>query len=239
MLAGAITGIYIFPKIFRKNPPSTNGRNSLVKPFKTVKSEFQSLQFEKNLVSQAIMRVYEAIQEGKIDRSEFDRLLLKYKNQLVFCDEKIDALQPLVDIAEVSKMRDDVLSLFERRVGAMDRKLAELCRKYGISDTGISKPIKMMQQQRSSIENENLESKDKEGGIEFEVGDVPASEKFKTNYEEQEGKSEEKNVEKLQTEIIEALSRLDQIEIDDGMPSSQDTNTSATLNDKSCLRQFR
>jgi len=35
------------------------------------------------------------------------------------------------------------------------------------------------------------------------------------------------------------LSRLDQIEIDDGMPVSQDTNTSATLNDKSCLRQFR
>jgi hypothetical protein len=239
MLAGAITGIYIFPKIFRKNPAPTNGRNSLVKPFKTVKSEFQSLQFEKKLVSQAIMRVYEAVQEGKIDRSEFDRLLLKYKNQLVFCDEKIDALQPLVDIAEVSKMRDDVLSLFERRVGAMDRKLAELCRKYGISDTGISKTIKMMQQQRPSIENKNLESKDKERGIEFEVGDVPASEKFKTNYEEQEGKSEEKNVEKLQTEIIEALSRLDQIEIDDGMPSSQDTNTSATLNDKSCLRQFR
>lgn len=239
MLAGAITGIYIFPKIFVKNPAPTNGRNSLVKPFKTAKSELQSLQFEKKLVSQAIMRVYEAVQEGKIDRSEFDRLLLKYKNQLVFCDEKIDALQPLVDIAEVSEMRDDVLSLFERRVGAMDRKLAELCRKYGISDTGTSKTIKMMQQQRPSIENENLESKDKEGGIEFEVGDVPASEKFKIIYEEQEGKSEEKNVEKLQTEIIEALSRLDQIEIDDGMPSSQDSNTSATLNDKSCLRQFR
>jgi predicted metal-dependent peptidase len=109
-----------------------------------------------------------------------------------------------------------------------------------MSYTGTSKTIKMMQQQRPSIENENQESKDKEGGIEFEVGDVLASEKFKTNYEEQEGKSEEKSVEKLQKEIFEALSRLDQIEIDDdGMPSSQDTNTSATLNDKSCLRQFR
>jgi predicted metal-dependent peptidase len=239
MLAGAITGIYIFPKIFRKNPPPTNGRNSLVKPFKTAKSELQSLQFEKNLVGQEIMRVYEAVQEGKIDRNEFDRLLLKYKNQLIFCDEKIDALQPLVDIAEVSEMRDDVLSLFERRVGAMDQKLAELCRKYGMSFTGTFKTIKMMQQQRPSIENENQESKDKEGGIEFEVGDVLASEKFKTNYEEQEGKSEEKSVEKLQKEIIEALSRLDQIEIEDGMPSSHDINPSDTLNDKSCLRQFR
>ena len=91
------------------------------------------------------MRVYEAVQEGKIDRNEFDRLLLKYNNQLIFCDEKIDALQPLVDIAEVSEMRDDVLSLFERRVGAMDQKLAELCRKYGMSYTGTFKTIKMMQ----------------------------------------------------------------------------------------------
>jgi hypothetical protein len=239
MLAGAITGIYIVPKLFGKSPAPTNGQNSLVKPLKTAKSELQSLQFEKRLVSQAIIRVHEAVQEGKIDRSEFDRLLLKYKNQLVFCDEKIDALQPLVDFAEVSEMRDDVLSLFERRVGAMDQKLAELCRKYGMSYTGTSNTIKMMQQQRPSIENENQESKDKEGGREFAVGDVLASEKFKTNYEEQEGKSEEKSVEKLQKEIIEALSRLDQIGNDDGMPNSQDANTSATLNDKSCLRQFR
>ena len=131
-------------------------------------------------------------------------------------------------------MRDDVLSLFERRVGAMDQKLAELCRKYGMSYTGTFKTIKMMEQQWPSIENENQESKDKEGGIEFEVGDCAiASEKFKTNYEEQEGKSEEKSVEKLQKEIIEALSRLDQIEIEDGMPSCQDINPSDTLNDKS------
>src|SRR6476660_2751909 len=139
MLAGAITGIYIFPKIFRKNPPPTNGRNSPVKPFKTAKSELQSLQFEKNLVGQAIMRAYEAVQEGTLDRNEFDRLLRKYKNQLIFYDAKIDALQPLVDIAEVSEMRDDVLSLFERRVGALDQKLADLCRKYGMSYTGAFK----------------------------------------------------------------------------------------------------
>jgi hypothetical protein len=239
MLAGAITGIYIFPKLFGKSPIPTNRQDSLVKPFKIAKSELQSLQFEKSLVSQAITRVYEAVQEGKIDRSEFDRLLLKYKNQLVFCDEKIDALQPLVDFAQVSEMRDDILSLFERRVGAMDRKLAELCRKYGMSYTGTSKTIKMMQQQRPDLEKENQESKDKEGGREFAVGDVIASEKFKTNYEEQEGKPEEKSVEKLQKEIIETLSRLDQIEIDDRMLSSQDANTSAILNDKSCLRQFR
>jgi septum formation topological specificity factor MinE len=159
--------------------------------------------------------------------------LLKYKNQLVLYDEKIDALQPLVDFSEVSEMRNDVLSLLERKVLAMDQKMAELGRKYGMSYADISK-----KQERPTIENKNLDSNDKFRVRTPGLGEVLVSEKFKTNLE-RESKSEEKSVEKLQKEIVEALSRLDQIEINDRMPNFQNTDTSATLNDKSCLRQFR
>jgi hypothetical protein len=185
-------------------------------------------------VSQAITRVYEAVEDGKVDKLECERLLLKYKNQLLLYADKIDALQPLVDFAEVSEIRNDVLSLLERKVGAMDQKLAELCRKYGMSYADISK-----QQERPTIENKNHESKDKYRVGTLRLDDVLVSEKFKTNQEERESKSEEKSVKKLQKEIIEALSRLDQIEINDVMPNFQDTDTRPTLNDKSCLRQFR
>lgn len=210
-----------------------NGQKYLNKPFKTAKSELESLQFEKSLVSQAITRVYEAVEEGKVDRLEFERLLLKYKNQLVLYDEKIDALQPLVDFAEVSEMRNDVLSLLDRKVRAMDQKMAELGRKYGMSYADISK-----KQERPTIENKNHDSNDKFRVRTLGLDEVLVSEKFKTNLE-RESKSEEKSVEKLQKEIVEALSRLDQIEINDRMPNFQNTDTSATLNDKSCLRQFR
>lgn len=157
--------------------------------------------------------------------------MLKYKNQLSLYDEKIDALQPLVDFVEVSEMRNDVLSLLERKVRAMDQKMAELGRKYEISYADISK-----KQERPTMENKNHDLNDKFRVRTLGLDEVLVSEKFKIN-QERESKSEEKSVEKLQKEIVEALSRLDQIEINDRMPNFQ--NTSTTLNDKSCLRQFR
>lgn len=157
--------------------------------------------------------------------------MLKYKNQLSLYDEKIDALQPLVDFVEVSEMRNDVLSLLERKVRAMDQKMAELGRKYEISYADISK-----KQERPTMENKNRDLNDKFRVRTLGLDEVLVSEKFKIN-QEREIKSEEKSVEKLQKEIVEALSRLDQIEINDRMPNFQ--NTSTTLNDKSCLRQFR
>lgn len=157
--------------------------------------------------------------------------MLKYKNQLSLYDEKIDALQPLVDFVEVSEMRNDILSLLERKVRAMDQKMAELGRKYEISYADISK-----KQERPTMENKNRDLNDKFRVRTLGLDEVLVSEKFKIN-QERESKSEEKSVEKLQKEIVEALSRLDQIEINDRMPNFQ--NTSTTLNDKSCLRQFR
>lgn len=157
--------------------------------------------------------------------------MLKYKNQLSLYDEKIDALQPLVDFVEVSEMRNDVLSLLERKVRAMDQKMAELGRKYEISYADISK-----KQERPTMENKNRDLNDKFRVRTLGLDEILVSEKFKIN-QEREIKSEEKSVEKLQKEIVEALSRLDQIEINDRMPNFQ--NTSTTLNDKSCLRQFR
>ncbi|HET7389447.1 MAG TPA: hypothetical protein VFJ51_01390 [Nitrososphaeraceae archaeon] len=237
MLVGAITGAAIFPKLFRKT--SINSQEHLIKPFKAAKSEFQSLQFEKSLVSQAVTRVYEALQEGKIDKNEFERLLLKYKHQLASYDEKIDRLGPLVDFAEISKIREDTISILKERIGSMDQKLAELCKKSGMSHTDISKTIKMMQQPQSKVEDESRESKDK--GEDTATNYLLVSERPKTKQQEKVVQlgAEEKNIDKLQVEIMEALSRLEQIKIDNNSPDSQDMNAFSTLNDKSCLRQFR
>ena len=136
-----------------------------------------------------------------------------------------------MDFVEVSEMRNDVLSLLERKVRAMDLKMAELGRKYEISYADISK-----KQERPTMENKNRDLNDKFRVRTLGLDEILVSEKFKIN-QEREIKSEEKSVEKLQKEIVEALSRLDQIEINDRMPNFQ--NTSTTLNDKSCLRQFR
>ena len=239
ILVGVITGAAKFPKLFRKTSAPINSQEHLVKPFNAAKSELQSLQFEKSLISQAVTRVYEALQEGKIDKNEFERLLLKYKHQLASYDEKIDRLGPLVDFAEISEIREDTISILRERIGSMDQKLAELCKKSGMSNTDISKTIKMMQQLQSKVEDESRESKYR--GEDAATNYLLISERPKTKQQEKVVQlgAEEKNIDKLQLEIMDALSRLEQIKIDNNPHDSQDMNAFSTLNDKSCLRQFR
>ena len=115
-LAGAIFGTAVFPKLYKKtkDPAKGSTQRHLTKPHGFAKAELESLKFERSLLHGAITRIYEAVQEGRIDAMERDRLLLKYKRQLVIYDEKIDALLPLVDLSELNDMRDDVVNMLDK-----------------------------------------------------------------------------------------------------------------------------
>ncbi|HEY9493066.1 MAG TPA: hypothetical protein VIP56_13845, partial [Nitrososphaeraceae archaeon] len=131
----------------------------------------------------------------------------------------------VVDFTDLYEMRNDITGLLERRITAIDQKLGELSKKYGMERR---EPIKIKQQRFI----EKGEEKGGRGGGVESLAEVEAL--------VEEGKSEGKNIDELQKEIIEALHRLDQVEIGDKEPSKPQTiGTSGTFNDKSCLRQFR
>jgi hypothetical protein len=224
IIAGAISGAAVVRIVSKVNSSSLKKQRHVLKPFDNAKAELRSLQFEKSLVGEAVTRVYEAVQEGRVDSVERDRLLVRYKEQLDSYNEKIAELQSAVDFADLYEMRNDIAGLLERRITAIDQKLGELSEKYGMERPD---PIKIQQQR--FIEKE--EEKRGGGGVES-VAEVEAL--------VEEGKSEGKSIDELQKEIIEALYRLDQVEIGDKEPPKPETiGTSTSLNDKSCLRQFR
>jgi hypothetical protein len=284
-LAGAIFGTAIIPKLYKKRTKAyAKEGERLIKPYELAKSELESLQFEKSLLYEAITRVYEAVQEGRIDTMERDRLLLKYKRQLTIYNEKIDALRPLVDFSELSDMRDDIVNLLEKKITAIDQKLAELSKKSGISNSDFSSSKSKMKIQQSPpiIEGNSWQQEQEvgEGGRrekETEAQSI-AEQDYYSSYrqyasgEEQKNKkknilykgeqiseyiSEEKNIEKLQKEIMEALCRLEQT----GMNNNNDNDNeydnrnegndndksaisryigiSSSTTDRSCLRQLR
>lgn len=223
IIAGAISGAAVVRIVSKVNSSSLKKQRHVVKPFDNAKAELRSLQFEKSLVGEAVTRVYEAVQEGRVDSVERDRLLVRYKEQLDSYNEKIAELQSAVDFADLYEMRNDIAGLLERRITAIDQKLGELSEKYGME---LRDPIKIQQQRFIEKEEEKGE-----GGVES-VAEVEAL--------IEEGKSEGKSIDELQKEIIEALYRLDQVEIGDKEPSKPQTiGTSTSFNDKSCLRQFR
>jgi hypothetical protein len=233
-LAGVISAAVILTRISRNKTSSSlkKKHDLLIKPFRTTKAELQSLLFEKSLLSQSITRVYEASYEGKIDSIERDRLLLKYKQQLDSYDKKITDLQSVVDITELVDMRNGLVSLLEGRITAIDRKLAEISNKYGISTSDIidSSP----KSDRQAIVGKHREEENKESGGNLKENDEDRHQSDVSNEEsmtaavrggdqkdqkkkhndKEKLKTEEKTIDELQKEIMHALSRLEQVDPD-------------------------
>lgn len=195
------------------------------------------------------------MQEGRIDAMERDRLLLKYKRQLVIYDEKIDALLPLVDLSELNDMRDDVVNLLEQRITAIDQQLAELSKK---SETRQQRQGKSEADREQLVENDYHVTHGKYA-FEQEHEYKKRYNIYSTGENTSESISEGRNIEKLQDEIMEALSRLEQAGMNsedykeyDNMNRTSDNNDknsnfsagqhmeiNSNTTDKSCLRQLR
>ena len=207
-----------------------------IKPFSTTKGELQSLQFEKSLISNSITRVYEASYEGKIDLIERDRLLLKYKQQLDSYDKKIADLQSLVDISELADLRNGLVSLLEGKITAIDHKLTEISNKYGIStsDIIVGSPKSSSQQsifdrsggdggkkkKNEKKEEDQRKNDDKEEQYQSDLAKektvAPGKEQIdqKKDNTIEKVKTEEKSIDEIQKEIMQALGRLEQMDPD-------------------------
>ena len=179
-VAGAISAAFIErlsrSKGGKKQPKSTGA----------ARAELLSLLFEKNLASEAITRVYEASQEGRIDRLERDRLLLKYKQQLDSLNLRIAGLQPVADMADLTELRNNLVSLFENKISALDQKILDM--RSGVPPVTIDARVQKIIAETAKVQSAPVEQKP--------------------------FKAEEKSIDQLQKEIMQALQRLEQVEID-------------------------
>ncbi len=186
-ITGVISAVFL-DMIFRIK---TNNKKSARSPSQiSLRTELQSLLFEKNLTSEAITRVYEAAQGGQIDRLERDKLMLKYRHQLDSLNKKIAYMQPLADFSDLKELRNSLVSLLEERISAIDKKLLDLSKSYPQSsqdDTG-SKASKIL------------------AGISKAQTNAPIRQEM--------FEPEEQSIEQLHREIAQALRQLEQVEID-------------------------
>jgi len=180
-VAGAISAAFI-----ERLSRSRVGNKKQLKLTSAAKAELLSLLFEKNLASEAITRVYEASQEGRIDRLDRDRLLLKYKDKLDSLNQRIAHLQPVADFADLKELRNNLVSLIENKISVLDQKLLEM--KPIVTHDAVDARVQMIIAETA------------------EVQAVPV--------EQKSVKAEEKTIDHLQKEIVQALERLEQVEID-------------------------
>ena len=190
-IAGVISALFL-GKLFRVRSNNKNPTRSSSSSSASIRAELLSLLFEKNLTAEAITRVYEAAQDGRIDRLERDKLLLKYKQQLDSLNQKVAYLRPVADFSDVKELRNNLVSFLEDRISALDKKILELSK----SST-------------SSPSEDDVETKAKK--ILAETSKLQSA---TTPIEQKLFKADEQNIEQLQKEISQALQHLEQVEID-------------------------
>jgi hypothetical protein len=188
-IAGVISAVFL-DKLLRIRGNNKKYAQSSSSSIASIRAELISLQFEKNLTAEAITRVYEAAQDGRIDRLERDKLLLKYKQQLDSLNQKVAYLRPVADFSDLKELRNNLVSFLEERISALDKKLLELSKSNPPSQDDIDAKAKKILAETSNMQQSA------------------------TPIEQKMFKADEQSIEQLHKEIVQALQHLEQVEID-------------------------
>ena len=182
-------------------------------PFKIVKSvspeeaarakeELRILDLEREILSDAIRRLYEAHAEGKITEEERERLAQTYKTRMMVVKEAIAKDESLVALHELEAMQEDLIKLFSERFDEISSKIEELRSKVE------AKPIKEITIPAAKASPKPpVEEK------------PPAEEKEKRKRKPASAKTSprteaEKRIEEIRAEVEKVLERLGQMELE-------------------------
>jgi len=182
-------------------------------PFKIVKSvpsdeavrakeELRILDLEREILSDAIRRLYEAHAEGKITEEERERLAETYKSRITTVKNAIAKDESLVALHELEAMQEDLIKLFSERFDELSGKIDELRSRVEV------KPIKEIT--IPTIEEESAEKASPE-----KVAASEEKKKRKKPVAKASPKTEaEKRIEEIREEVEKVLDRLGQMEIE-------------------------
>src|ERR687895_1969911 len=134
LLVGTLTGLHM-------NGQFGHGRKSFVTKFRNkpyssdceLRLLIQSLEFEKGLTAEGVVRATEAMNKGKIDTHEYDRLILQYSEKLQSYEKKIADLRSTLDYVEIQELRKDMDYFLQDRMKQLNDKLRQLRKGEGLA----------------------------------------------------------------------------------------------------------
>jgi len=169
------------------------------------KDELRILDLEREILSDAIRRLYEAHAEGKISEQERERLAGSYKSRMMAVKESMAKDETIVALHELEDMQEDLMKLFSERFGDLNSKVEELRSKI---DVKAMKEIPV--QMPKPPTPEELE----EAGEEEEE-EAEKKKKRRKPSEKPSPKTEaEKRIEEIRSEVEKVLDKLGQMEIE-------------------------
>ena len=167
------------------------------------KEELRILELEREILSDAIRKLYEAHAEGKISETERDKLLAHYRDRMLSVKEAIEKNQSVVALHELEAMQEDLIKLFNERFDELNRKIEELRTKVQVAPVKEIKPLEIISPAPPT---------------EKKTPKKPATRRKRKRKEkkEEEGKKSEaeRRIEEIKAEIERVLARLGQMEVE-------------------------
>jgi hypothetical protein len=177
----------------------------------SAKDELRMLDLERDILGDAIRRLYEAHAEGKISEQERDKLASTYKNRMTLIKESISKDESIVALHELEGMQEDLMKLFSERFGELTSKVEELRTRIDVKPIREI-PIKMPSQTPTQLEKDEEEDDETEAPTSSEE---KTKKKRKPPEEKPAVKSEaERRIESIRSEVEKVLDKLGQMEIE-------------------------
>ena len=152
---------------------------------------------ERDIIGDALTRIYEAEAKGTINDSEKNQMIQPYKNDLKRVDAEIDTYKKTVDLYELEAAKEDLFKRFQETFLEIQSRIEKIRPSLG---------------QLNPIETKTIEERPvpaKPEPPEQTEENAPAKEK--PPREKPRNKAEEK-IETLREEVLKAMERLEQIE---------------------------
>jgi hypothetical protein len=172
------------------------------------KDELRILDLEREILGDAIRRLYEAHAEGKISEQEREQLASTYKIRMNTIKESISKDENIIALHELEGMQEDLMKLFSERFGDLTSKVEELRTKIDVKPIREI-PVKLPPQNPPQMESAEEEEE------EAEAGEEKPKKKRKPPEEKPDAKTEaERRIETIRSEVEKVLDKLGQMEIE-------------------------
>ncbi len=176
------------PDIMRKSVTNTDATRA--------RDRLRLAGLERDILGDALTKIYEAEAKGVISEAEKNQLLQRYKTDLKRVDGELETHQRVVDLYELESAKEDLLKSFHEKMLEIDGKIGQIKPTVNTSSSREDKILTVA----SPMKTEPA---------------ATVATQTSTNKERPKEKPKNKAEEKLETireEVLKAMERLEQIE---------------------------
>ena len=176
------------------------------------KDELRILDLEREILGDAIRRLYEAHAEGKITEQEREKMAGSYKQRMMSVKEAMSRDESIVALHELEGMQEDLMKLFSERFGELSGKVEELRTRIDV------RPVKeirvQMPKPQAPVVPDQLEGEEEEESEEEEAEEKEKPKKAKKPQAERQKTEAEQRIDAIRNQIDEVMNKLGQMEME-------------------------